>query len=468
MKPHRHVSNTIVRKGARFITMPTISGESPELRALGRALKGSITLPGDSDYDRLRKPWLEVIDQHPALIVEAACVQDVVAAVKFARTERLELGVMSTGHGIAAPCDGVLLRFTNMHHLSVDTSRKVATISPGVLSSELLEATEKHGFGYPAGQVGNVGVMGFALGGGLGWLVRKLGAATDWVVGADVLLADGSLVRADATSHGDLFWALRGGGGNFGVVVSLEMALAVPEVVGGEVYFPRDRAAELLRFYREWSSQLPDETSTVFRLVAIPPAPTAPAPIRGKTVCMFGVCHSNPGDADEVLAPLDSLGRSLLNDVKRRTLSSMAGLDPASHSPGAPAYGGVEHLKALSDDVIDGLARLAETMIPPLMQFEVQQLGGALVRAADQKSGAFQPPSAPYLLHIESPAIQAPLTEIAKTTADAFAALGDAFTGERAFGSGRFERLREIKHRYDPANVFHLNLNVAPSSTVDV
>jgi len=462
-----------------IVTKPMVSPESPALKALTRAVKGSVVLPGDGDYDKLRTPWLEVMEQHPALIVEAAGVEDVVAAVDFARNEGLHLGVMATGHGIAAPCDGLLLRFAKMNDIVVDTKRNIATVGPGVISSELLDATEKYDLIYPAGQVGNVGVTGYSLGGGIGWLARKLGVAADWIVGANVVLANGSVVRADEVDNPDLFWALRGGGGNFGIVVSLEIALTpLAGVVGGELYYPLERAAELLRFYRNWSSQLSNETSTIFRLVAIPPASTAPSEIRGQTVCMIGVCHADPKTADAVLEPLEQLGKPLRRDVKKRSIASMAGLDPASHSAGAPAYGQIEYLKDFSDDVIDGLARLAQTMIPPIMQFEVQQLGGALVGSSTERRGAFEPFSAAYLLHLESPAMNATLTEIANATTDAFAALGDVYTGEkyynflradelphieRAFGEEKFARLRQLKKRYDPSNFFHLNLNVAPA-----
>lgn len=456
------------------------SAQTYRFKRLSEELDGSVILPGDADYDSLRKPWLDVIEQRPAVIVEAASSRDVVSAVSFARNESLALGVMSTGHGIAAPCDdGLLLRFSKMIDVAVDVSRRTAMVGPGVLSMDLLRAAEKDGLVYPAGQVGNVGVIGFALGGGIGWLVRKLGVAADWIVGAEVVLADGSMVHADASTNVDLFWALRGGGGNFGVVVSLEIALSpLSDLTGGEIYFPIERVAELLHFYRDWSSTLSNDTSSVFRIMSVPPTETAPSEIRGQVVCMIGVCHANPETADPVFEPLSGLGTPLLSDVKRRTLASMAGLDPASHMLGSATYGQVEHLRALSDAVIAGLARLARTVIPPLMQFELQQLGGTLLDVAHDRRGAFEPSSAAYLLHIESPAIKASMGELATATAGAFAALGDAYIGEKcynflrgdeqanvphAFGLNKFERLRTIKQRFDPANLFHLNLNVPPA-----
>jgi len=467
------VRSACVREHSRMTT------QNSAYASFAREIRGKVICSGDRRYDDLRKPWLQIVDQHPALIVEAASADDIVASVHLARERGLVLGVMSTGHGIAAPCDGgLLLRLSNLTHIEIDTAQRTARVEPGVVSRDLLTAAHKHGLAYAAGQVSNVGVVGYTLGGGMGWLVRKLGGAADTIMSADVVLANGSLVRASVAENPDLFWALRGGGGNFGIVVSLQVALApIDHVVGGERYYPLDRAGDIMRFYRAWSSSLGEDTSTIFRLVAVPPDESAPPPIRGTTCCVIGLCHADPDTADAVLAPLEQLGKPLVDSVKRCTVADMDELDPASHSPGAPAYGQVEFLKELSDDVIDGLVHLAHTLIPPLMLFEVQQLGGALTRVSTA-NGAFRPSQAPYLLHLESPAIKTPMAEIANKTHDAFAALGDAYTGEKyynflrgdeapliehAFGAEKFARLREIKRTYDPTNLFHLNLNVTPA-----
>ncbi|WP_410811134.1 FAD-binding oxidoreductase [Micromonospora sp. 067-2] len=447
--------------------------------ALARELSGRVFRPGDPRYDDLRKPWLQVVDQHPKVIVDAASVSDVVTAVTYARTQRIPLSVMATGHGIVGPCDdGLLLRLSAMRNISVDTANRTATFGPGVTSGDLLGAVEPEGLAYPLGQVTSVGVTAFSLGGGLGWLVRHLGSAASHVLAVQLVLADGTVTRADETQNADLFWALRGGGGNFGVVVSLTMALRpIPEVVGGELYFPIERAADVLRFYRDWAAGLPTTTSTVCRLLAAPPEDSVPAQIRGRTVCMFGLCHADPATSDAILAPLRGLGTPLLDSVRRQRLSDVANLDPASHAAGSPTYSHVEYLSSLSDEVIDGLVRIAHTTMPPLMQLEVQQLGGAL---ADEVGAhqAFTAPSAPFLLHAVTPAVTAPMDQIAAATTDAFASLGDVYTGEAyfnflrgdqqdrvgdAFGADTFRRLREIKATYDPDNMFRFTLNVPPT-----
>lgn len=457
-----------------------MSDSTTQARALDARLDGRALAPGDRDYDALRKPAQALVEQHPAVIAEAASADDVAAAIAFARERALTLAVTATGHGIAAPCDGgLLLHLGTLDAITVDVERRRATIGPGVTAGALLAATEPHGLTYPAGQVTKVGVTGYALGGGMGWLVRKVGPASASVVGADVVLADGSRVHASADEHAELLWALRGGGGNFGVVTALELALhAVPEVYGGDLYYPFSRAAEVLRVYREWAATLGDDTSTVVRLLALPVA-HFPGVLRGLRAVMIGVCHADPDAGPDVLKPLEALGKPLYQNVKRRTLSGLAGLELPSHRARAPGYDQAEYVRELSDAVLDRLLGAADRRLPPLMQVELQQLGGALGRD-DARDGAFEPSRAPYLLHlITTPNPLDPLDTVAEATRGLVEALGDALTGEayfnylrgdeqarvpRAFGEAKYARLRALRRRYDPDNVFRLNLNVPPAA----
>lgn len=447
------------------------------MTALAGTLDGRIVTPGGKDYDTLRKPWLHVIEQRPALIVEAASAGDVAAATRFARDHDLTLGVTTTGHGIAAACDGgLLLHLHQMTTIAVDAERRRATVGPGVTTDVLLAALAPHGLAYPTGQAAGVGATGYTLGGGTGWLVRTLGPACDAVTGADVVLADGTQVHASADEHPDLFWALRGGGGNFGVVVALEVQLtALPAVFGGELFYPISHAPEVLRVYRDWASTLSDETSTIVRLIA-PPVGHLPEVLKGVGVCMIGFCHADPATGAEVIKPLDVLGTPLFHTVKRRPLSGMAGLDLASHLPGSASYDHAEYVRALPDEAIERFVRAVHAKFPPVMQAELQQLGGALARSGAET--AFEPTQAPFQFHLTTPVNPLEsMPTITDATRAFVAVLDDLFTGEayynylrgdeqaripHAFGAAKYGRLRTLKRKFDPDNVFHLNLNIPP------
>ena len=446
--------------------------------ALRRVMQGRVVVVGDPDYDELRRPWLRLVDQHPSVIVEAASVADVAATVRLSRDHRLELGIMSTGHGIAAPCDGgVLLHLGRLDAVEIDPEKCIARIGPGATSGDVLKIVEEHRLAFPTGQASNVGATGYILGGGIGWLMRKLGPASSSLLRATVVLADGSVVRASADDHPDLFWALRGGGGNFGVVVEVEVSLApISEVHGGELFFPISRAPEVLRVWRDWTVGLGDDTTTAFRLMALPVA-SLPHFLHGLRACLIVVCHADPATAVAALEPLRALGKPLYQNMKDRPYSSMAGLDLSSHVSSSAGYGQSDYLRSLSDAVIDRLLAAADRHLPPLLQVEVQHLGGAL--AGSGCDGAFEPFDAPYLLHqVTEVNPLDPFQAVAKAADDFTDELRDDLTqsayfnflrwdeGGRvpcSFTPEKYDRLRTIKRRYDPENHFHLNLNIAPS-----
>lgn len=365
-----------------------------DMMKFSRTISGRVVSPGHADYDALRKPWLSLVEQHPALIVEADNIGDVVKTILFAQKENFELAIMATGHGIAkASDDGILLHLGKLDLLEIDSIRRTARFGPGVTSGRLLAAAQLHGLTYPSGQAANVGATGFTLGGGIGWMVRKLGPASSAVNSMQVVLADGSVVRASEDEHPDLFWALRGGGGNFGVVVEMEVALAaVPEVYGGEMHFPFDRASEVLRAYRDWCGGLGDDTSSVFRLLS-PPLGYLPSVLDRVKSCYIGVCHADPATADAMMAPLKALGEPLKSDLGPRSVHAMAMLDPASSETRSSGFSDAHYLRALNDDAIDRLLASASKHLPPLMQIEIQHLGGAFARSGSDAS--FEPFGAP-------------------------------------------------------------------------
>ena len=458
--------------------MPQTAGlDEAALEKLRGQLTGSLVTEEDDAYDKQRTPWLQVLDQHPAAIVNAANLDDIVAAVRTASELAVPLAVQNTGHGVAQPCNGgILLRLSEMRSVEISAAEQTATVQPGVKSGDLAAAAESRGLGYAAGQVSNVGVIGYTLGGGVGWIGRKAGVACHAMKSATVVLADGSIVEASATENPDLFWALKGGGGNFGVVASLTMQLLpLGRVFGGMAYYRLKDAPEVLRFYRDWSATLGNETSTTLRLMKLPPKPGFL--LRGLTeACAVGVCHADESSAEALHAQIRAFKDPSLDDLDFRPYSDMARFDEASNLEGSPTFTHTECLGELTDGVMDDLVGLAKDRIPPLMQFEVQQLGGEL-GAERADTTAYTAPQAPYFLRMISPAMKATLEELAVATKEAFDSLGPVFTGEAsynflrgdeqarvpaAFTPEKYARLRALKRQYDPRNLFHLNLNIPP------
>ncbi len=451
---------------------------SEAIEHLRAKVTGSVLVRGDKDYDKQRTPWLEVVEQHPSAIVNATSIQDIVEAIRTARELDLPLGVQNTGHGIAVPCnEGILLRLSEMKDISVNAAAETAVVGPGVSSGELIAAAEPHGLVYPSGQVSSVGVIGYTLGGGYGWLGRKLGAACNAVQSATVVLADGSVVIASATENPDLFWAIRGGGGNFGVVASITVKLAPQgQIFGGMAYYRMEDAPEVLRFYREWSAGLSEDTGTYLRLMSVPPRPTFLLHLHSTETCAIGICHTDPATGERLRDEIRAFKVPALDDLQLRPYSEMASFDEASDEKESSTFSHVECLKELSDAVLDGVLNIAKTRFPPLILLELQQLGGALSRTPAEDM-AYTAPKAPFYLKCVSPTLKTSLEELAPITMEAVKSLGSVYTGEvtynwlrgdqqpkvpTAFGAEKYKRLQGLKRQFDPSNLFRLNLNIPP------
>ena len=451
---------------------------SETIEALRSRIAGTVIVRGDEQYDKQRTPWLEVLEQTPSAIVNAASVQDIVETIRTDSELELPLGVGNTGHGIAAPCnEGILLRLSAMKQIDVNADEDSATIGPGVLSGELLAAVEPYGLVYPSGQVSRVGVIGYTLGGGYGWLGRKVGAACGAMRSATVVLADGSVVTASATENPDLFWAIRGGGGNFGVIASMTVGLVrQAEIFGGVAYYRIEDAPEVLRFYRDWSASLPDDTSTYLRLMSTPPKPNLLLHLHSLKACVIGLCHTDLATANALHRQILNFKTPAIDELKRRRYSEMAGFDEASNEEHAATFSHVECLRELDDEVSTQIVEIANIHMPPLVVLELQQLGGALGRQ-EESAMAYTAPKAPFYFKVVSPTLNTTLQELAPITKEAVRSLGPVFTDEMSynwmrgdqqtkipavFGEEKYKRLQHLKQRYDPANVFHLNLNISP------
>lgn len=406
-------------------------------RDLHRTFRGPVYLPGDQAYNAARATWSGALDQRPALVAEAMTPRDVQAAVVAAREHGLPFAVQATGHGTHVAADGaLLLKTTLMAEVLVDPDRRIARVGPGARMGDIVAAAAPFGLAPVAGSNPTVGAAGFTLGGGFGWLARRHGLAADSLLRADVVTAAGERVTATADRHADLFWALRGGGGSFGVVTGLEIALhEVPVVYAGTAQFARERAADALAIYREWEQ--PDALSTSLALA-------------GDTLTLRMLYAGEPEEAERALQPLRYVaGPALAEDLRTSRYADV-------RIPGTPPRH--FHLfEQLSDAVI---ATLVDS---PAQGLEVRRWGGAIA-AAGQDAGPAGHRHVPFSVTVDgSPEAAAPLAPHA--TGGAFLNfLHDTTRTRAAYTAPDYARLQEIKRAYDPDNVLALGHAIAPAA----
>ena len=455
------------------------------LETLRASLRGAAYAPGEEGYDEASRAWNLAAHQEPALVVVAEGASDVLVAVRLARDAGLGVGVMATGHGVGAPCDGgVLINTSRMRSVRVDPVAKTARVEAGALWADVIPEAQAHGLAGLLGSTSHVGVVGYTMGGGFGWLGRKYGFNAASVKEADVVTAEGELVRASAEENEDLFWGLKGGGGNFGIVTSLEFDLyPITMLYGGNVIYPMERDREVLEAYARWADELPDEMSTGVAFLNIPPLPAVPEPLRGKSViAVRGVyCGENLEDGEELLRPVrEGLGEPIMDTFG---VMPYAAMDSVSMDPVDP-MGARQHsemLEDLSPEVIDVLVEVAGAGSgSPLNVLELRQLGGALARTADSLSTMGRGDSkfimngvgAAFTPEMEA-GVRAHLERVAEATRPF--QTGDTYVNfmelegasadrvKSAYPSEDWERLVALKDRYDPNNLFRFNRNITPS-----
>ncbi|ODR80011.1 FAD-linked oxidase, partial [Haladaptatus sp. W1] len=314
---------------------PTVrDADQTAVEDLRETLRGTLIRPTDEDYDEARGVWNGMIDRHPALIVQCSGTADVIVAVNFAREYDLEIAVRGGGHNVAgtAVCDdGIVIDLSAMRAVWIDPPARTARVQGGALWGDVDHEAQAHGLATPGGIVSHTGVAGLTLGGGIGWLMRKHGLTVDNLLSADMVTADGKFIRASEDEHSDLFWALRGGGGNFGIVTSFEFALhpVGPTVLAGPVFWAADDTAAALRFYRDFVQDAPDELGTVVRLGTIPPLSVVPEELHWRPAVAINACYTGPVEEGEsVLRPLREHGTPLLDLVSpKRYVAHQSGLD---------------------------------------------------------------------------------------------------------------------------------------------
>jgi FAD/FMN-containing dehydrogenase len=451
---------------------------------LEAAVHGAVIRPGDDLYDDARQIWNGAHDRRPALIVRPTGAADVVRAMELGRSEGLPIAVRGGGHsvpGFSVCDDGLVIDLSGMRGVRVDASARRAVAAGGATWGDFDHETQGYGLATTGGLVSTTGIAGFTLGGGIGWLMRKHGLACDNLVGADVVCADGRIVHASPDEHPDLLWALKGGGGNFGVVTHFELELhpVGPIVYGGPIFFPGDRAAEVLRFYREWTADAPDELTTAANLLTGPPAPFLPEEWHGRR--LIGILVAWAGrmeDGEGAVRALRGLGdpvADLCGPIPYTALQSL--IDPL-YPKGIVAYMKSGFMDGLDDDVIDELCRRHQGMTSPQEEIHVHHMGGAVGRV-EQGASPFPDRASPYTLNTLAcaPTVDG-FEEHVAWAGDLYAALephmsgrvyvnflgqGDPRGASDAYQPETFARLQRVKAQYDPENVFALNQNIPPA-----
>ena len=435
--------------------------------ALRSQVAGTVVAPGDAEWDVARQAWNLAVDQRPALVAIPADEDDVVAIVNFAREHGLRVAPQGTGHN-ATPLGSlertILLKTSALRGVEIDAEHRTARVRAGALWAEVTGPASEHGLAPLAGSSADVGVVGYTLGGGLSWLARRHGLACNSVISIEVVTADGRRLRADRDHEPDLYWALRGGGGSFGVVTAIEIALyPLPEVYAGALLWPWERAGEVLRRWAEWCRTAPETITTSARLLQVPPLPDIPEALRGRQfVAIDGAFIGDAASGAAVLRPLRALEPEIdLFGVKPAAALSHIHMDPEQPVPGIGSH---MLLDELSDAAIDTLVAAAgPDSGSPLLAVELRHLGGAVRRRPDEH-GALATLDAAYVLF----AVGVPMDEgMAAAIVAHHERLGTAmrlwdagkrflnFTEEptdlsAAYPDATYRRLRAVKSVYDP------------------
>jgi FAD/FMN-containing dehydrogenase len=456
-----------------------ITAAVDDLRA---RVRGEVLRSGDTGYDEARSIWNGMIDRRPAVIVRCGGAADVIAAVDFARERDLLLSVHGGGHNVAgkAVCDnGLMIDLSPMNGVRVDPVAKTARAGAGATWGDFDRETQVFGLATTGGLISSTGVAGLTLGGGIGYLTRSYGLACDNLLAVDVVTADGRLVQASATENPDLFWALRGGGGNFGVVTSLDFQLhdVGPDVAMAQIFHPIDAAGDVLRFYREFAASAPDEVALYALIVRCPPVDPFPKAFQGKPVIALVACCS--GDVEKgktLLAPLSSHGKSFLAVVDAMPYAALQKSFDAGNPAGERYYWKSHYLGDLSDEALDVIARYSTDLRGEFTIVGIEPVDGAAGRIGVTAT-AYPHRRAPYSFGIWTGWSKSEDDEenIAWTREfhDAMKPFGagayvnyldhdDAGRVAEAYGEN-YPRLVEIKKKWDPDNLFRMNQNISPA-----
>lgn len=470
------------------MNVKTLDGNSvaiadEDLEALSGGLRGEICVAGDDGYDEARTIWNAMVDKRPGMIVRCAGAADVALAVKFAGEKNLLVAVRSGGHNIAgnAVCDdGLMIDLSRMTSVRIDPRGKTARVEPGATLGDVDKETQAHGLAVPVGINTTTGIAGLTLGGGFGWTTRKFGMTIDCLLSVDIVTADGAMLRASETENPDLFWAVRGGGGNFGIVTSFEFQAHPlgPEVLSGLIVHPLDDAPALLKEYRRIADAAPDELTCWVVMRKAPPLPFLPEEWHGKEVLVFAVCWCGEmAEGEKAVAELRALGNPIADVVSPHPFTGWQGAFDPLLTPGARNYWKSHDFTELSDgaiaDILDGVWSLPS----PECEVFIAHVGGQMSRIPADAT-AYPVRSSHFIMNVHTRWREASEDAACiKWTRDLFDATAQHATGSvyinfmpdddggrvaEAYGANH-ARLTQVKAKYDPGNLFRLNQNIVPA-----
>jgi FAD/FMN-containing dehydrogenase len=462
-------------------TRPAIA--AAELETLRKSLRGPACLAGEAGYDEARIIWNAMIDRRPELAIRCAGAADVMQAVRFASRNDLPVAVRGGGHNIAGNAvgdGGVLIDLSAMKSVRVDPAARRASVGPGATLGDVDKETQAFGLAVPTGINSTTGIAGLTLGGGFGWLTRPFGMTIDNLLGADVVTAEGELVHASETENPDLFWALRGGGGNFGIVTQFEFRLhpVGPEVFSGLLIHPFEAASELLKGYRRAVAEAPDRLTTWAVMRKAPPLPFIPAEWHGREVLIFAACFAGSNaEGEKAVAPLRALGKPIADVLGPHSYVAWQGAFDPLLTPGARNYWKTHDFTELSDGAIGAIAEAVPRLPGPECEIFIAHVGGAMARVPAEAT-AYPHRNAHFIMNVHTrwraAAEDNSCIAWARALYEATApfATGAGYVNfmpadeperiEKVYGAN-YRRLAEAKRRWDPHNRFRLNQNIRPA-----
>jgi len=446
-------------------------------------LRGDVLLPGDARYEEVRRIWNAMIDRKPALIARCMSPEDVVRSVGFARERNLLVSIRGGGHNIAgnAVCDdGLMIDLSLMKNVQVDRDARRANVEPGCTLAEFDAASQAHGLATPLGINSTTGVAGLTLGGGFGWLSRKYGMTIDNLLSADVVTADGARLHASETENGDLFWGIRGGGGNFGIVTRFEFQLhpVGPDLLSGLIVFPFGQAKPVLAQFARFTEAMPDDLNVWMVTRKAPPLPFLPEDVHGKEIVALAICYTgDPAEGEKLIGPLRGFGTVLGEHVGVQPYTAwQQAFDPLL-TKGARNYWKSHNFSRLSDGAIDSIIEFAGVLPSPQCEIFIGSIGGQTARVPSEAM-AYSSRDANYVMNVHARWDSAAEDERCIAWAREFFARSKEFASGGAYVNfltqeeadrlpfaygATYNRLVQLKNKYDPTNLFRMNQNIKPA-----